>query len=93
VYLRVGATVSYLFYLPVSGFWLIGPSYSSSASGVRSNGASTALCPDQVTSWLAADGSVWSSTYRISVVSQTFPPTSAATTAPTALGGTCRPLP
>ena len=68
VYQRVGSTVAYLFYSPSSTSWLIGSSYTSSSSGVRSTGNAGAACPDQATGWQAYTGGVWVSTYPVKVV-------------------------
>ena len=62
VYKLVGSTVMYLFCWPGPGAasilnnWLIGPSYTSSSSGVRSSDGGSALCPDRATGWLVLSG-------------------------------------
>ena len=78
VYQLAGSTVAYLFYWPSTSRWLIGSSYTSSSSGVRSTDSSGAACPDQATGWQAYTGGAWVSTYPITVVAT--PPTTAAPT-------------
>jgi hypothetical protein len=85
VYQLAGSTVAtFLFYWPSTSRWLIGSSYTSSSSGVRSIGNADAACPDQATGWEVATGSGWVGTYTITVVqTQTLPPTTAS---PTSVG-------
>ncbi len=87
VYQLAGSTVAFLFYWPSTSRWLIGSSYTSSSSGVRSIGNADAACPDQATGWQAYASGAWSgtcvSTYPITVApaaGQTRPPTTAAPT-------------
>ncbi len=79
VYQRVGSTVAYLFYWPNASNWRIGSNYASSSSGVRSTDSAGAACPDQATGWQAYAGTVWVSTYPITVVPTAVgtPPSSA----------------
>ena len=86
VYQLAGSTVMYLFYWPSSSNWLIGSSYISGSSGVKSTDSAGAACPDQATSWQAYTGGAWVSTYPITVApaaGQTRPPTTAS---PTSVG-------
>ena len=81
VYQFVGSTVAYLFYWPSTSRWLLGSSYASGASGVRSTDSAGAACPDQATGWEAYTGGAWVGTYPITVVqTQSRPPTTASPT-------------
>ncbi len=82
VYQLAGSTVAYLFYWPSTSRWLIGSSYMSSSSGVRSTDSAGAACPDQATGWQAYTGGAWVGTYPITVV-PTRPPTLPTTAPPT----------
>ncbi len=79
VYQLAGSTVMYLFYWSNTSQWLIGSSYTSGSSGVRSTDSAGAACPDQATGWQAYAGGAWVGTYPITVV-QTSPTTAAAPT-------------
>ncbi len=81
VYQLAGSTVKYLFYWSNTSRWLIGSSYTSGSSGVRSTDSAGAACPDQATGWQAYAGGAWVSTYPITVV-----PTAPTTAAPTTVG-------
>jgi hypothetical protein len=61
LYQLVGSTVQYLFCWPglgatITNNWLIGPSYTSGSSGIRSSDGASALCPDRATGWLVLSG-------------------------------------
>ncbi len=89
VYQRVGSTVAYLFYWPSTGQWLIGSSYISGSSGVRSTDSASAACPDEATGWQAYTGGAWVGTYPITVApaaGQTRPPTLPRSASPTSDG-------
>jgi hypothetical protein len=68
--------VVYLFYWPLAREWRIGYNHTAAAASVRSGGNAAALCPNEVTSWLVAQGTSWigSNTYPITVSAPTLPP-------------------
>jgi hypothetical protein len=68
--------VVYLFYWPLAREWRIGNSHTAAAASVRSGGNDAALCPNEVTSWLVAQGTSWigSNIYPITVSAPTLPP-------------------
>jgi hypothetical protein len=69
--------VVYLFYWPFASEWRISNSHTAGGTAsVRSGGIDAALCPNEVTSWLVAQGTSWigSITYPITVSAPTLPP-------------------
>jgi hypothetical protein len=70
------AALVYLFYWPLAREWRIGNSHTAAAAAVRSGAIDAALCPNEVTSWYAAQGTSWigSNIYPITVSAPTLPP-------------------